>query len=135
MLKIFQNQNRKTERLKSYCQRNEVTTKVIIPIKHLQYYLSDGEEKPQLGLYCCSYHNKHKQELTPIYFWEVTGTYSQKNVLKRKDLAYNNLKGIINNNYLAVLKSDKDSSEGIIDKSDYASKVHKMIDESINNGI
>ena len=58
-----------------------------------------------------------------------------KNVLKRKDLAYNNLKGIINNNYLVVLKRDKDSSESIIDKSDYAYKVHKMIDESINNGI
>lgn len=58
-----------------------------------------------------------------------------KNVLKTKDLAYNNLKGIINNNYLAVLNRDKDSREGITDKSDYANKVHKMIDESIDNGI
>ena len=58
-----------------------------------------------------------------------------ENVLKTKDLAYNNLKGIINNNYLVVLKRDKDSSVGIIYKSDYVSKVHKMIDESINNGI
>ena len=55
--------------------------------------------------------------------------------MKTKDFTYNNLKGIINNKYLVVLKRDKDSSEGIIDKSDYASKVHKMIDESINNGI
>ena len=50
----------------------------------------------------------------------------------------NNIKGIVNNNYLVVLKRDKDSSEFIIDKSDYywhVSKVHKMIDESINTGI
>ena len=58
-----------------------------------------------------------------------------KNVLKTKDFNYNNLNGIINNNYIVVLKRDKDSSEFIIDKSDYASKVHKIIDESINNGI
>ena len=63
------------------------------------------------------------------------GDIFTKNVLKTKDLTYNNLKGIINNNYLVVLKRDKDSSEGIIDKSDYVSKVHNIIDESINNGI
>ena len=53
----------------------------------------------------------------------------------RQRILLNNLKGIINNNYLVVLKRDKDSSEFIIDKSDYVSKVHKMIDESINAGI
>ena len=58
-----------------------------------------------------------------------------KNVLKTKAFTYNNLNSIINNNCTVVLKRDKDSIEFIIDKSDYASKVHKIIDESINNGI
>ena len=34
-----------------------------------------------------------------------------KNVLKTKDFTYNNLKGVIDNNYLVVLKRNKDSSE------------------------
>ena len=58
-----------------------------------------------------------------------------KNVLKTKDFTYNNPKGIINNKYLVVLKRDEDSSVLIIDKSDYLSKAHKMIDESISAGI
>ena len=66
------------------------------------------KKKPKLGL-DCSYHNKHKQELTPIYFWENTGTYLQKR-FENKGLTYNNLKGIINNNYPVVLKRNKDSS-------------------------
>ena len=57
------------------------------------------------------------------------------NVLKIKDFTFNNLKDIINNNYFVVLKRDKDSSEFIFDKSDSVSNAHKMIDESINNGI
>ena len=48
---------------------------------------------------------------------------------------YNNLKGIINNKYFVLLKGDKDSNMFTIHKSDYVSKVHKMIDESINKGV
>ena len=63
-------------------------------------------KKPQLGL-DCSYHNKDETELTSIYFSEDTRTYLQK-ILKTKDFTYNNLKGIIYNNYLVVLKGNKD---------------------------
>ena len=59
----------------------------------------------------------------------------QKNVLKTKDYTLNNLKGIINNKYHVLLKGDKDSNVVTIDKSDYVSKIHKMIDESINKGV
>ena len=58
-----------------------------------------------------------------------------KNVLKAKDYTLNNLKGIINNKYHVLLKGDKDSNVFTIDKSDYVSKIHKMIDESINKGV
>ena len=54
-----------------------------------------------------------------------------KYVLKTKDFTYNTLKRIINNKYLVVLKRDEDSSVFIIDKSDYVSKVHKMVDKTI----
>ena len=67
---------------------------------------------------------------TKIYTKHVLKTY-----LKTKDFIYNNLKGIINNKYHFLLKEDKDSNMFTIDKSDYASKVHQMIDESIKKGV
>ena len=63
-----------------------------------------------------------------------TGIFT-KNVLKTKDHTFNNLKGIINNKYHVLLKGDKDSNVFTIDKSDYVSKIHKTIDESINKGV
>ena len=59
----------------------------------------------------------------------------RKYVLKTKDFAYNNLKGIINKKYYVLLKGDKDSNTLTVDKSDYVSKVHKIIDKSINKGV
>ena len=71
-------------------------------------------------------------------FPEFIKGYTQiftKHVLKTKDFTYNNLKGIIKNKYCDLLKGDKDSNMFTIDKSDYVSKVHKMIDECINESV
>ena len=60
-------ENRKNEVL---FQRNKVTTKVVIPFQsYICHHIISPmvKKRPQLGL-DCSYHNKYKKELTPIYF-------------------------------------------------------------------
>ena len=51
-----------------------------------------------------------------------------KNVLKTKDFTYHILMGTINNKSLDLVTRDKDSSVGIIDKPDYSSRFHWMIE-------
>lgn len=54
-----------------------------------------------------------------------------ENVLKTNDFTYHNLKSIISNKSLVVLKGDEDSNVVIMDKPDYAKKCLRMIKEGV----
>ena len=58
---------------------------------------------------------------------------SMKNVFKTKEFTCHNLNGIIYNKSLVILKWGKDSCVVIMDKLDYVSKFHNIIEEGINN--
>ena len=71
-------------------------------------------------------------------FHEILREYTDippKIVLKTKIFTYHNLKGITNYKNLVVLKEDKDSSLVLIDKLNYVSKLQRLIEEGINNGV
>ena len=56
-------------------------------------------------------------------------------VLKTKDETFKNLKKLIMNKDLAILKGDKDSSIALVNRSDYIEKPEVMIDNDIKKGI
>ena len=68
-------------------------------------------------------------------FHEILREIFTKTILKTKEFAYHNLKGVINNKNLVVLKGDEDSSVVIMDQPDYVSKFLRMIEEGINNDV
>ena len=57
-----------------------------------------------------------------------------KNIYATKDYTYHNLRGIIQNKNIAVVKGDKDSSVIILKKSDYVTKLDTIIDDGIMKG-
>ena len=57
-----------------------------------------------------------------------------KAFLQAKIFTYHNLKGVINNKNLVILKGDEYSSEGITNKLNYVRKFYRMIEGGINNG-
>ena len=122
------------------------------------YHLSNAEKKQlQLGLdHSFTDHKKHIKNLSAALeavaqrtadgvdhtqleeFHNFWGKYTDKfttNVLKTKDITYYNLKDITNNKIFVVLKGDKDSSIAIMDKSDYVSKFHRLIEKGIDNSV
>ena len=57
-----------------------------------------------------------------------------KNVISTEDHTYIELKTLINNKDVVILKGDKDSSIVIMNKTDYIKKIETMIEEGIKNG-
>ena len=56
-------------------------------------------------------------------------------VLKTKDETFKDLKKLIMNKDLAILKGDEDSSIVLMNRSDYIEKPEVMIDDDIKKGI
>ena len=56
------------------------------------------------------------------------------NVFQTKDYTYHNLKNLIWEKYVVVMKGHKDSSVVILNKTDYIEKLENMVKESINKG-
>ena len=56
------------------------------------------------------------------------------NIYATKDYTYHNLRGMIQNKDIIVVKGDKDSSVVIMKKSDYVTKLDTMIDDGIIKG-
>ena len=55
-----------------------------------------------------------------------------KNVFKTKDYIYHNLKNLIQEKGVIVMKGDKDSSVVILNKTDYIEKLENMVKEGID---
>ena len=56
------------------------------------------------------------------------------NIYATKDYTYHNLRGMIQNKDIVVVKGDQDSSVVIMKKSDYVTKLDAMIDDGIMKG-
>ena len=56
------------------------------------------------------------------------------NIYAAKENIYHNLRGMIQNKDIVVVKGDKDSSVVIMKKSDYVTKLDTMIDDGIRKG-
>ena len=56
------------------------------------------------------------------------------NIYATKDYTYHNLRGMIQNKEIVVVKGDKDCSVDIMKKSDYVTKLDTMIDDGIMKG-
>ena len=57
-----------------------------------------------------------------------------KNVFQTKDYTYHNLKKLIREKHVVVMKGDKDSSVVILNKTDYFEKLENMVKEGIDKG-
>ena len=57
-----------------------------------------------------------------------------KNVISTEDPTYKELKTLIHNKDVVILKVDKDSSIVIMNKTDCITKIETMIEEGIKNG-
>ena len=57
-----------------------------------------------------------------------------KNVISTEDHTYIELKTLIHNKDVVILKGDKDSSIVIMNKTDYIKKIETMIEDGIKNG-
>ena len=55
-----------------------------------------------------------------------------KNVFQTKDYTYHNLKSLIQEKDVVVMKGDKDSSAVILNKTDYIEKLKNMVKEGID---
>ena len=55
----------------------------------------------------------------------------KNNIYATKDYTYHNLRGMIQNKDIVIVKGDKDSSVVIMKKSDYVTKLDTMIDDGI----
>ena len=56
------------------------------------------------------------------------------NIYATNDYTYHNLRGIIQNKDIVVVKGEKDSNVVIMKKSDYVTKLNTMIDDGIMKG-
>ena len=56
-------------------------------------------------------------------------------MIAAKDHTYKELKTLIQNKDVVILKGDKDSSVVIVNKTDYITKVETMIEERIKRNI
>ena len=62
-----------------------------------------------------------------------TGIFA-KNVILTEDHTYKELKTLIHNKDVVILKDDKDSSIVIMNKTDYITKIETMIEQGVKNG-
>ncbi|XP_066924595.1 uncharacterized protein [Clytia hemisphaerica] len=58
-----------------------------------------------------------------------------KNVYASKDYTFHNLRGLMNNENLAIVSGDKDSCVVIMNRNDYYSKIQEMIDKGIQDKV
>ena len=67
-------------------------------------------------------------------FHEFLTDIFSKNILNYKDLTYKNLKSLIQDENIVILKGNKDSSVVIMDRSDYIQKLEDILEERISKG-
>ena len=71
------------------------------------------------------------------YFYEFLRGYTDicaNKIYATKDYTYHNLRGMIQNKDIVVVKGDKDSGVVIMKKSDCVTKLDTMIDDGIIKG-
>ena len=140
-------------------KRKPCNTNYFVPIINLSNYNLSNHEKQQLKLgldYC--FFDKNKDVRTFLaanmehladnvkgniyhkslkYFHEFLRGYTDiftNNIYATKDPTCHNLRGMIQNNDIVVVQSDKDSSVVIMKKSDYVIKLDTIIDGGIMKG-
>ena len=141
------------------CKRNPCRTNYSLPIINLSNYNLSNQERQQLKLgldYCFVDKNKDVHRVSAAnmesladsvkgninhkdleHFQEFLRGYTDiftNNIYVTKDYTYHNLRGMIQNKDIVVVKGDKDSSVVIMKKSDYVTKLDTMIDDSIMKG-
>ena len=140
-------------------KRKPCNTNYFVPIINLSNYNLSNHEKQQLKLgldYCFFYKNKDVRTFLVAnmehladnvkgniyhkslkYFHEFLRGYTDiftNNIYATKDPTCHNLRGMIQNNDIVVVQSDKDSSVVIMKKSDYVIKLDTIIDGGIMKG-
>ena len=140
-------------------KRKQCNTNYSAPIINLSNYNISSQETQQLKLglhYCFVDKNKDFQRFLAAniesladsikrninhknleHFHEFLRGYTDiftNNIYATKDYTYHNLRGMIQNKDIVVVKGDKDSSVVIMKKSDYVTKLDTMIDDGIIKG-
>ena len=141
-------------------QKKEKTTSYSVPIINLSNYDLSVTEYNYLkfGL-CHSFLNKDKHTKKNIAanmeklaylsskkvdnlqledYYEFLRGYTDiftNNLFSTEDHTYHQLKDLIRNKDIVILKGDKDSSIVIMNKSDYINKLEEMITEGIEKGV
>ena len=141
------------------CKRKPSNTNYSILIINLSNYNLSSQETQQLKLgldYCFVDKNKDVRRFLAAnmesladsvkgnidhknleHFHEFLRGYTDiftNNIYATKDYTYHNLRGMIQNKDIVVVKGDKDSSVVIMKKSDYVTKLDTMIDDGIIKG-
>ena len=157
-IKSFKTKNNK---LKSLLKKAEpkATTKCSVPIINLStYHLKDIEfQQLKLGLdYIYINKNKNMRKFLAANFetlaqktsdsveahrleeyHDVLHGYTDlftKNVFQTKDYTYHNLKNLIQEKDVVVMKSDEDPLVVILNKTDYIDKLENIVKEGIDKG-
>ena len=137
-------------------KRKSCNTNYSVPIINLSNYNLSSQETQQLKLgldYCFVDKNKDVRRFLAAnmesladsvkgnidhknleHFHEFLRGYTDiftNNIYATKDYTYHNLRGMIQNKDIVVVKGDKDSSVVIMKKSDYVTKLDTMIDDGI----
>ena len=140
-------------------KRKPCNTNYSVPIINLSNYNLSSQETQQLKLgldYCFVDKNKDVRRFLAAnmesladsvkdnidhknlkHFHEFLRGYTDiftNNIYATKDYTYHNLRGMIQNKDIVVVKGDKDSSVVIMKKSDYVTKLDTTIDGSIIKG-
>ena len=156
-IKSFKTKNKKLKLLLKKAER-KTTTKYSVPIINLStYQLTDIEyQHLKLGLdYSYIDKNKNTRKFLAANFETLAQRTSDsvephqleeyrgflrgytdiftKNVFQTKDYTYHNLKNIIQEKDV-VTKGDTDSSEVILNKTDFIEKLENMVKEGIDKG-
>ena len=149
--KIVNSENQKTVNLIKR-KRKSCNTNYSVPIINLSNYNLSSQETQQLKLgldYCFVDKNKDVQRFLAAnmesladsikgntdhknleHFHEFLCGYTyifNNNIYATKDYTYHNLRGMIQNKDIVVVKGDKDSSVVKMKKSDYVTKLDTMI--------
>ena len=158
IIKSFKTKNKKLKFLLKKAERKTIT-KYSVPVINLSTYHLKNIEYQQLKLGLdYSYINKNKNtrkflaanfetlaQRTRHYvevhrleeYHECLRGYTDiftKNVFQTKDYTYHNLKSLIREKDVVVMKGDKDSSLVILNKTDYIEKLENMVKEGIDKG-
>ena len=157
-IKSFKTKNKKLKFLLKKAER-KITTKYSVPVINLStYHLKDIEyQQLNFGL-DYSYINKTKnaRKFLAANFETLVQRTSDsveaqrleeyheflrgyidiftKNAFQAKDFIYHNLKNLIREKDVVVMKCDKDSSVVILYKTDYIEKLENMVKEGVDKG-